>query len=205
MTDPRRIVLVRHGRTEWNASKRIQGQSDVGLDELGLEQARTVAPVIAAMAPSLLWSSDLLRARSTAEEVAKETGLVPSYDERLREFFLGEHQGLTHAELAARSPEAFELFRTGAWDTIPGAETVATVAERYVASLHALVSELGAGETAVVVSHGAAMRVGLVAFLGWPVGAAHDLGAVGNCAWVELIELDTGGWVLGAYNLTAPA
>jgi glucosyl-3-phosphoglycerate phosphatase len=203
VSDPRRVVLLRHGRTEWNASRRIQGQLDPELDEVGIAEACAVAPVIAALAPTLLWSSDLARARLTADELAKETGLVPSYDERLREFRLGEVQGLTHDDLEARDPEAFARFRLGHWDGIPGAETATEVAERYGAALADLVSSLGAGETGVVVSHGASTRIGLVAFLGWPLSTAHDLAALGNCARVELVERETGEWALGAYNVRA--
>lgn len=197
----RRIVLLRHGRTEWNHSKRIQGQLEVELDDVGIAQARAVAPAIAALAPAVLWSSDLARARQTADELAKETGLTASYDARLREFSLGDYQGLTHDELRARSPEGFERFRRGAWDGIPGAESVAEVAVRYVAALRDLAATLAPGETGVAVSHGASTRVGLVAFLGWPVGTAHDLRALGNCARVELVERPGEGWALGAYNL----
>ncbi|HWI43382.1 MAG TPA: histidine phosphatase family protein [Nocardioides sp.] len=203
MAEPRRIVLLRHGRTEWNASHRIQGQLDVDLDETGIEQARDVAPVIAGLGPSVLWSSDLVRARLTAEQVAKESGLSPSYDKRLREFYLGDYQGLTHAELAARSEQDFRIFRTGAWDAIPGGERIADVAQRYVAALEDLAAELAPGETGVAVSHGAAIRVGVVAFLGWPLESALDLRGLDNCARVELCERESGAWALSAYNLTA--
>ena len=80
----RRLVLLRHGRTEWNAGRRIQGHLDPPLDETGHEQARAAAPAVAALAPVVLLSSDLQRARQTAEYAARVTGLTPSYDERLR-------------------------------------------------------------------------------------------------------------------------
>jgi broad specificity phosphatase PhoE len=196
----RRIVLVRHGRTAWNAERRIQGQLDVELDATGLEQARAVAPLIAALDPVLVWSSDLARARQTAETIAKEAGLVPTYDERLREFRLGDYQGMTHAELDARDPAAFDLFQRGEWDTIPGADTTREVAARFTAAVSDLAAALGPGETGVAVSHGAATRSGLVTFLGWPLELAHDLRALGNCARVVLEERSTGQWALASYN-----
>ncbi len=119
MPDARRIVLLRHGRTEWNATNRIQGQLDIELDESGHAEARAVTPALAAMRPSLLWSSDLARARQTTEYVAAATGLTASYDDRLREFHLGERQGLTHAEYAALDPAEFATFRTGDWADVP--------------------------------------------------------------------------------------
>lgn len=198
---PRRIVLLRHGRTSWNAAHRIQGQLDTELDEVGLEQARAVAPLVAALEPVLIHSSDLARARLTAEQVAKECGLVPSYDERLREFRLGEVQGLTHDELEARDPDAFARFRSGHWDGIPGAETSAEVADRFASAVGELAAALGPGECGVAVTHGAAARTGLVHFLRWPLAQAHDLRALGNCGRVLLEQRPTGEWVLASYNV----
>lgn len=198
---PRRIVLLRHGRTDWNASHRIQGQLDTELDEVGLEQARAVAPLVAALEPVLIRSSDLARARLTAEQVAKEAGLVPSYDERLREFRLGEIQGLTHGELEERDPHAFTRFRSGDWDGIPGAESAAEVAERFAAAVTDLAAALGPGECGVAVTHGAAARTGLVHFLGWPPAQAHDLRPLGNCGRVLLEQRASGEWILASYNV----
>ena len=196
-----RIVLLRHGRTAWNAESRVQGQLDAELDELGIEQAAAVAPVIAALEPVLVRSSDLARARAPAETVAKECGLVPSYDERLREFQLGEFQGLTHDEIRAQDPDAFGRFQRGEWDDIPGAESPAEVAARFAGSLHDLATELEPDQTGVAVSHGAATRIGLVHFLGWPLAAARDFRAVGNCGRVVLEQRASGEWALAAYNL----
>ncbi len=201
--DPRRLVLLRHGRTAWNAEHRIQGQSDVELDEAGHDQARAVAPSIAKMAPRVLWSSDLLRARQTADYLASEIGLQPSYDRRLREYALGELQGLTHDECAARDPDAYARFRAGEWDDIPGGETSLEVAGRTSAALLELAASLAPGETGVAVGHGASIRTAAVALVGWPLTAAADLRPLTNCAWLELLERPGGGWSLKAYNKTA--
>ncbi|HEY0952392.1 histidine phosphatase family protein, partial [Nocardioides sp.] len=101
MSGPRRLVLLRHGRTAWNHVLRVQGHTDVGLDDAGHEQAAGVASEVAAMRPSLLWTSDLARAQQTAAPVAAATGLAAVPDARLREFSLGEREGLTHEEYAA--------------------------------------------------------------------------------------------------------
>ena len=97
-------MLLRHGRTAWNAERRVQGHADVELDEVGHAQAAAVAPHLASFAPVLLWSSDLARARQTATYVAKETGLDARLDPRLREFDVGERTGLTFAECGAPVP-----------------------------------------------------------------------------------------------------
>ena len=199
----RRLVLLRHGRTEWNAILRIQGQLDPSLDETGHAQARAVAPVVAALAPVALLSSDLQRARQTTEYVVQATGLTPTYDERLRECHLGERQGLTHDEYAVLDPAEYARFRAGDWDDIPGAETHAEVAARFTAVLKETAASLGAGETALIVAHGAAIRTGMAHWLGWPIDWATDFRALANCGWVELEERTNGRWALAAYNRTA--
>jgi probable phosphoglycerate mutase len=197
----RRLVLLRHGQTAWNAEHRIQGQIDSTLDEVGLAQAAAVAPVVGALRPALLWTSDLARARRTAEVVGEACGLAPVADERLREYSLGRWEGTTHAEFAAADPAGFELFRTGRWDELLDAEPPEAVAKRFTACLGDLVDALGPDELGVAVAHGASIRTGLVAWLGWPPAAAADLGALTNCARVELAEREDGGWAVSAYNL----
>ncbi len=198
------LILLRHGRTAWNRERRVQGQLDAELDDTGREQAARVADVLKLLQPSLLWSSDLVRARDTAAYVAGATGLEPTYDARLREFDLGERQGLTHDEYAAIAPEEFELFRQGYYDDAPGAESVPDVRARMVAALTEMLDALGPHETGIAVTHGAAARVAVAAMLGWPDDAFHSLRALANCGWVVLgHHPDTGHLRLGAYNRVA--
>lgn len=202
----RRLVLLRHGRTAWNAERRVQGQLEAELDDTGHQQAAAVAPVIAALRPAALWSSDSARARQTAAYVAKETGLEPSYDARLREYFLAERQGLTHAEYAAAAPEEFALFRTGDYDHVPGGETAAEVSSRMVGALLELLASVGPGDVAVAVSHGAAIRDAVPVLLGWPVTERAALHGLTNCGWAELTQAAPGGPLrLVAYNRVVSA
>src|SRR6478609_6377757 len=187
------LVLLRHGRTAWNAEGRIQGQLDVEIDETGHAQAAAVAPHLAAPRPVALWSSDSARARQTAAYVAKETDLEPTYDERLREYFVGHRQGMTHDEYRAEAPEEFELFRAGFWDAVPGAETTAEVSARMVAALTELLAALEPGQTGIAVSHGAAIRDVVPVLLGWPVTERAALHGLENCGWVELDQPASGG------------
>ncbi|WP_232675904.1 histidine phosphatase family protein [Nocardioides sp. R-C-SC26] len=206
----RSLVLLRHGRTAWNAERRIQGQLDAPLDDVGRAQARAVAPVVGALAPTLVWSSDLSRAQKTAEAVAGECGLAVRTDERLRETCLGDRQGITHDEYAERYPDEFERFRLGEWDGIPGGESTAEVGVRMLAVLGDVLAGLGAGETGVVVSHGAAIRIAVGTVLGWDPATVFTFRGLENCGWVHLVEVEpTGGdpwsgWRLLAYNRTAP-
>ncbi|HET6687559.1 MAG TPA: histidine phosphatase family protein, partial [Jiangellaceae bacterium] len=127
----RRIVLWRHGRTEWNASGRFQGQTDIDLDEIGRAQAWESARRLAALEPDLLISSDLRRTRDTMAALAEITGKPIQLDERLRETFAGEWQGLTGAEIASRYPEEYKAWRAGdPLLKVGGGETRQDVAER---------------------------------------------------------------------------
>lgn len=188
----RSLVLVRHGRTEWNAAGRAQGHTDVDLDATGPEQAARMGPVVAGLGPSLLWCSDLARARDTAAYVGKETGLEPVTDPRLREYSLGEREGMLDSEWRERFPEERAAFEAGDYDVVPGGERSAEVGARMAAACRDLLEETPAGETAAAVSHGGAIRVGVATILGWPGGLHGTLGSLGNCAWVRLGERSYG-------------
>jgi glucosyl-3-phosphoglycerate phosphatase len=201
VNSPRRLVLLRHGQTSWNAERRVQGQLESELDETGHRQAAAVAPVIAALAPVALWSSDSARARQTAAYVAKETGLDPVYDHRLREYYLAERQGLNHEEYAAIAPEEFAVFRAGDFDVVPDGETAAEVSGRMTAAIAELMASIAPGELAVAVSHGAAIRDSVPVLLGWPVTERAALHGMGNCGWALLDQPVVGGPMrMVAYN-----
>jgi probable phosphoglycerate mutase len=203
----RRLVLLRHGRTGWNDSGRAQGHADVPLDDVGLAQAKEVAPVLAALRPVSIWSSDLSRAAQTAGAVAAECALEVVLDPRLREFDIGPNRtGLTSQEYAAAHPQEHAALLAGDIDAIPGRETRDDVLQRYLPALTAYAASLGEGETGIVVSHGAALRVVVPAFLGWGGDPGESLGVLENCGWVVLEHAAstwTGGveqWRLVAWN-----
>ena len=200
----RRLVLLRHGQTGWNAIGRGQGHSDVHLDETGHAQSALAATAIAAYHPVVLWSSDLARCRETAAYVAEKCGLSPVYDARLREFDLGERTGLTMAEFEEGFPEEYAAFRAGNMLAVPGGESVEDVAARMLAAVGELLEGLAPGESAVVLSHGGALKVALAGLLGWTVEAASSLHGMATCGWAVLDEEpETGRLRLTAYNLTA--
>ncbi len=181
---PKHLVLLRHGRTEWNLVGRAQGHADVPLDAVGRAQAAAVAPLIARLRPARLWSSDLARAAETASYLAEATGLAVEHDARLREFAVGERQGLTFAEalerfphLATNDPGAHPLAG------IPGVEDDDEVRARMAPALEDCLAALEPGRTGVVVTHGAALRLGLVAVLGWDEALSRALTVLHNCHW----------------------
>ena len=163
------LVLLRHGRTAWNHAGRVQGQLDAELDDSGREQAARAAEVLALLQPTLLWSSDLVRARDTAAYLAARTGLEPTYDARLREFDLGERQGLTHEEYRAIAPEEFDLFRQGYYDDAPGAESVPDVRDADDRGARRAARRARPDRDAASPSATAPrIRVAVGALLGWP-------------------------------------
>jgi probable phosphoglycerate mutase len=197
------LVLLRHGRTDWNAARRIQGQSDSQLDDLGRAQAAAVAPVLAGLAPAGLWSSDSDRARTTASYVAEACGLQPVYDARLREYFLGPREGLFHHEFEALAPEEYARFVRADWDAVSGAEKAAEVAARMTAALTEAAASVPADGVALVVSHGAAIRTAVAAMLGWSFEESLTLHSMDNCGWTVLRRRAPGErWRLHAYNRT---
>ena len=203
----RRLVLLRHGRTDWNRTARAQGHADVSLDAEGEAEAKAVAPVLAALQPVAIWSSDLARAAATARLVAAEAGLQPVLDPRLREYDVGPNrQGLTAAEYAAVHPAEHAALVAGDVAGLPGRETPDDVLARFLPALRAYADQLGEGETGIVVSHGAAIRTSVPAFLGWPEAVDETLGVLANCGWVELEHMEAtwtpgeAGWRLRAWN-----
>ena len=203
MSLTRRLVLLRHGQTAWNRIDRVQGQTDVELDESGHAQAAAAAPAMAGLRPTLLWSSDLARARQTAAHVAKETDLEPVFDERLREFALGSREGLTHAEYAAAAPEEYSGFRRGDFGVVADGERTAAVRQRMTEVAREAVDRVAPGEVAVLVSHGAAIRVGVAGLLGWAESSLPSLRGLDNCGWVILELTEDDQFRLAAYNRVA--
>jgi glucosyl-3-phosphoglycerate phosphatase len=193
----KRLVLLRHGLTPWNAERRFQGHADIELTETGHTQAAAAAQVLASYAPVQLWCSDLSRAVQTAEYVAEATQLVPVLDERLREIHVGDFEGKTH-------PEILEEYGPEPWDYAAyGGESDAALAARVAGTLLEIAAGLGPQETAVVVSHGHAIRSGAAAYLG--IDRTTTFGNLENCGWVDLVQSGAdGAWRLTAYNRVAP-
>ncbi|MFC6153729.1 histidine phosphatase family protein [Nocardioides yefusunii] len=200
---PRRLLLLRHGRTSWNLEGRVQGQTDVPLDEVGVEQARLVAPALAKYAPVLVRSSDLARARVTAEAVADACGVEVSLDSRLREFDLGERAGARLTDYAAAHADEYAAFRAGRYDVVPGGESREQLVERFVPAVQDALRALRPGELGVVVAHGAALKVAVAALLGWPAEAVGTMHALGNCHWVEIDDSGAPENLAGGLRLVA--
>jgi probable phosphoglycerate mutase len=141
------LLLARHGETDWNRDLRVQGHADVPLNELGREQARDLAERLEDVALDAIYSSDLVRARETAEAVARAKGLPVRVDPQLRETDFGSWEGLTREEIAERFPDRAR----------PDGETYEQVRERMLAAINRIAAE-HAGGTVLIVSHGGALN-----------------------------------------------
>jgi glucosyl-3-phosphoglycerate phosphatase len=199
----RRLVLWRHGQTEWNVAGRGQGHLDVPLDEVGRQQARSAAARLASLRPSAIISSDLSRAYETAEALADLTGLEIRRDSALREIHLGQWQGLTRGEVNERFAEERRRIQAGE-DVRRGVdgETVAEVADRAGAALERaakLADGTDGGRTVIVVAHGLSLRVGACQFLGVAPKHWSAFGGLSNCAWIVLEE-GRMGWRFTEWN-----
>ncbi|GAB4847011.1 hypothetical protein Ancab_026023 [Ancistrocladus abbreviatus] len=157
------IILVRHGETEWNALGKLQGQLDVDLNEIGRQQAATVADRLSREPNiSAIYSSDLKRAHETAEIIAAKCGGIEVIrDKELRERHLGDLQGLVRQpqELARLKPEAYAVFTSNKMgQEIPGGgESLDQLYQRCTSSLQRI-GEKHRGERIVVVTHGGVIR-----------------------------------------------
>ena len=190
-------MLWRHGQTIWNAERRFQGQSDIPLDETGQAQAERAARLLAALHPDLIVSSDLTRAAATAAALGRLAGLEVALDKDLRERHGGCWEGLTDTEIRTRYP-----VEHANW-TPPDGEPSAVVAERVAGAL-LRVADAAAGPDvatglAVVVSHGAALRLGMSRLLGMPEELFGVLGPLSNCSW-SVLGRRHGRWRLVEHN-----
>jgi probable phosphoglycerate mutase len=196
-----RLIVWRHGNTDWNAGHRVQGQTDVPLNDLGRQQAVDAADLLVRLRPTALVASDLSRAADTAAVLAALTGLSVTYDERLRERSFGQWEGLTMTEVARTRPEEHARWTAGA-DVIGGdVETLDDLGKRVADAFQAAVDQVPAGSTVVVATHGAAARSGIGQLLGWPREQLRTLRALQNCHWAEITHDEDRGWQLGAYNV----
>lgn len=126
------LFLIRHGETDWNNERRIQGHTDTHLNARGLEQAERLAARLASDEKiEILYSSPLSRARFTAEAIARKIGIEPIYDARLIEKHLGEYEGKSLAEIEMHDPEVGRLWRESKDHfQLPGEETPADLQKR---------------------------------------------------------------------------
>ena len=166
------ILLARHGETDWNLQRRVQGHSDTPLNETGRAQALALAETLDDAVLDAIYASDLARARDTAQVVADRKGLAVTVAPELRERNFGTWEGLTDDEILARFPAA----RTGSWGD---AETKEELAKRVLRALQRIAAAHPGGRV-LVVTHGGPVRALLVEC------GLDGRGPIGNCSLYEV-------------------
>ena len=195
-----RIFLIRHGETEWNATGRLQGRSNVQLSAVGRHQARLLAAHAPFPTADAVYSSDLIRARTTAEILAERFDLPVQLMSELREAAFGDWEGQSIRELAENLTSGFEKFFTDPeLCRPPHGETFADCQERVVNALRKIVAD-NENRRVIVVSHGAAIRLALCAALGMPI---HKMWAIAqfNMA-LNVLRVDDGSVTVEMVNST---
>jgi 2,3-bisphosphoglycerate-dependent phosphoglycerate mutase len=169
MIPPVRLLLARHGQTEWHHDNRYVSRTDIGLNETGRREAWMLARRAEEERPDLVLCSPLTRALETARPSAEACGVEPKTDERLRELDFGEWEGRTLAEIREEDSESVSLFdEDPARHGFPGGEHLHKGAERVLETLADL-HRSHTGQTILVVAHNTLLRLGLCRMLGIPL------------------------------------
>jgi probable phosphoglycerate mutase len=193
-----RLILVRHGETEWNVAGRAMGQLDSPLTALGQFQAQRLAERCAVTPFDALYSSDLGRARATAQVIADQCTREVVLDARLRERNMGIFQGLTGAEMESRFPDERATYRrVGSPYVIPSGESAEQTIDRALQCLDEIAGR-HVGETLVVVTHGGILMGLFESVLGLPFGSASRYLRL-NAAW-NVFSRDSDKWVLETWG-----
>lgn len=184
------ILLARHGESDWNRAERWQGHADRPLTDLGRDQARELAERLAETELDAVYSSDLQRARETAEIVARSQGLDVHVMNELREVDVGSWSGLTRSEAQTQFPEAFRRWTDGGEGWEDG-ETYQELSGRVVGAAHAI-AERHPGERVLVVAHGGSIRAVHAAALGVDVHTYRRIRRVEPNATLSAVCVEDG-------------
>ena len=178
------LYCVRHGESTYNAEGRIQGQSDVPLSELGLQQGHAVAGALRQLPIDAIFSSPLQRAYRTAELLAETLGLEIRTDDRLKELNAGVFQDKLRGELAELYPDEFARWKSGDPDfVIPGGESRLLLERRGIEALLAIAAT--DYRNVVIVSHGRLLITALKGLLGMPLDAEPQSLRNGSITCIE--------------------
>ena len=190
--------MMRHARTDYNVEKRLQGSLDIGLGDIGRDQARSAAElVIATYGHDVrVVSSPLARAQATAQAIADITGTEVNVDDAFTQRSYGVWEGLTLAEVRERWPEEHARREAGLEPRIDGWGASADVATRVAAAMH---EWWDSDQPTVVVSHGGAIQLGVMGVFGLEP-ASRVLGKIAHGAWHAVSLGASGAWHLDAYG-----
>ena len=193
------IILWRHGQTEWNVANKFQGHTDIPLNAVGEFQAQHAAPMLAAINPTMIIASDLVRAQSTARELVKITGLDVLTDARLRETNCGNWEGLTGDEIRKVDLDNLRQWSMGGDNPAGGiGERRSEVGARGVATINSALAGKD-NQRLVVATHGGTARTIIGSYLDLPIPFWSRIGGLSNAQW-SILEESPKGWLLVEHN-----
>lgn len=196
-----RLCLVRHGETEWNAERRIQGQIDIGLNATGRAQAAAAGRWLRQAGIAAIYSSDLQRARATAEAIGEALGLAVSLTSALRERRYGVFEGLTYDEAKRRFPAGYAAFEGRNADyAFENGESLRDMFVRVTGALRSIAAN-HPGQCVVVVLHGGVLDIVNRFVRGNPLEMPRDF-LIPN-AGLNWIALAGGAWHIESWGDTA--
>ncbi len=182
-----RLVLIRHGETNWNREGRYQGQADPPLNERGRAQARALIEPLRRLGLDLLYSSTLRRAWETAQILAQGLGIPVIPEPRLKEIHQGAWQGMLVTEIQKRYPDLFRAWQERPWDVRPpGGETLAQVQQRVYQAVDDIVAR-HRGQTVGLVTHRLPIALLLIRYQGLDPQRVRQV-PIANAQW-HLIEI----------------
>lgn len=185
-----RLLLVRHGESEWNALGRLQGQADPPLSKLGRRQAAHAAARLVDQGIDVIVSSDLQRAIDTAGALAASVGLPVAARKDLREVDLGSWTGVSREQVEQEAPELWRRWRVEGVEGWEDGEKYADAMVRISGAISALADEYR-DQTVVAVSHGGSIRLATCHLLGMPASELGRIMSIGNASITEfLVEPD---------------
>ena len=165
-----KLFVVRHGETEWNVARRIQGYSDSPLTPMGVAQAQALALRLAKEKIDEVHASDLGRVRQTVEHIVAKTGHTAQYTETLRERCYGVFEGKTMAECEAERPGEWSQYRGRDPEAVPpGGESVSQFQGRIIAAIERIAAA-SSGKTVVIACHGGVCGALIRHVMGLPLG-----------------------------------
>ena len=192
--------LVRHGRSVWNAAGRIQGQIDIELDEIGLQQAQRIADRLEREPIAAIYSSPLLRAQATAEAIAQRFKLPVKPDARLMEYDFGVISGMTWAEMTESHPELADRWLEDPWAVpVAGSEGRVNFAARVMSAMQDICAQHPTEHVAIV-AHGGTFAIYLTAMLGLDLNRRQPF-HFGNTS-LSLVEIRAGVFHIHGLNST---
>jgi broad specificity phosphatase PhoE len=196
-----KLLLVRHGETEWNKLGKFQGHCDIALNARGLAQARETAQAVVTWQHSAVYASPLCRTMRVAEEISQAGGKPVVPVAGLKELGLGDLEGVTGEEMRAGWPEIYAAWREDPGSVaMPNGESLAQLQSRAWEAVTALEIAHAQDEALVIVSHNFAIRTIIGKLLGMPLSNFHRMSL--SLASISVVECDQRGRRLLSYNST---